>query len=1023
MGRVVVTPLRVPTGPGEGLADDLSRIRRFVEGLARRERGLLAAQVVARLAWLTALASAWMVAAVWLHWSRSSATAGLVVVVGIGSWLAVAWPLLVRWRPAGDPQRQARLVEALVPDLGGRLITAVERPQGARGQESPAMLALVARRASERIEHVSAASVHPAGRTLRGLAAVALAWLLVPVVSLWAPGGPGGVVAWWSSGASALAALSEARAPDEQATAHVGDLLLRYQYPDYTGLEPKVVENSTGDVAAPPGTRVDVTARTADPVEAAGLEVYERRLDAEVSDEGRTVATRFNVSSTEGTYRLVLYRGGEPEQSRAFAIQPQEDLPPDVMLDVDSDGPLEVALDQSFPLGWRARDDYGVKSVHLQVEGADVGAPLYRMAERRAEVFDQVLRSPRDLGLSPGDRVKVRIAALDNDTISGSKAGYSPAVEVVVLGARGLDRRAAERQADLLRMMVPVLARHLTDPWPVAETSGGLAAWGEQLGERYAPLLEAVEAQWAGMSRDQHDATVMVKVVDSGTELIRYTQVAFVPSSDEVPKEASFEVTAGLRDDAIVALEDAILAFHRMLRNRALRDVAKVADDLAKAAQQMEEMLASDSADAQEMLARLDQLERMMQKLMQEAARLDDGGLREFVNQREGEMSNLMEEIRKALAEGDLDEARKLMERLAEQLESMSQGVQEQLESRQGEASDAQDRAQELLDDLKRIEEAQAALRDDTQQLREEEGGDKAQEAADLWRKVEEEAAAHSEGAVAYQQGLEAGQRPFWERTRAESAAEMADRLHDAIKARDLRGSFDALRLAERSWESVAASLDAQSGQEIRGPGARELQALRQRLARVRQLLEKLQQAAAQSTPQQRDQAQQLEQRQRDLQNELQQAREQAEQLQQDFPVQPQGMQEALEDAQQRMEQAGDDLRDGQPMQAEGSQGVAQQRLQDAQKAMQQAMQQAQQQAQSMSGSQGSEGQDPGGQDGEREESDGQGMRDRDLEIPTREEFTTPEAYRRALLEGMEGDVPEEYRAMKKRYYEELVHQ
>ena len=48
-----------------------------------------------------------------------------------------------------------------------------------------------------------------------------------------------------------------------------------------------------------------------------------------------------------------------------------------------------------------------------------------------------------------------------------------------------------------------------------------------------------------------------------------------------------------------------------------------------------------------------------------------------------------------------------------------------------------------------------------------------------------------------------------------------------------------------------------------------------------------------------------------------------------------------------------------------------------------------------------------------RREGDGTGQ--------SREEFRTPEEYRRALLEGMEGDVPEEYRALKKRYYEELV--
>ena len=46
-----------------------------------------------------------------------------------------------------------------------------------------------------------------------------------------------------------------------------------------------------------------------------------------------------------------------------------------------------------------------------------------------------------------------------------------------------------------------------------------------------------------------------------------------------------------------------------------------------------------------------------------------------------------------------------------------------------------------------------------------------------------------------------------------------------------------------------------------------------------------------------------------------------------------------------------------------------------------------------------------------------------DIEIPSPEDFRTPEDYRRALLEGMQGDVPSAYRGMKKRYYEGLVKQ
>jgi hypothetical protein len=44
-------------------------------------------------------------------------------------------------------------------------------------------------------------------------------------------------------------------------------------------------------------------------------------------------------------------------------------------------------------------------------------------------------------------------------------------------------------------------------------------------------------------------------------------------------------------------------------------------------------------------------------------------------------------------------------------------------------------------------------------------------------------------------------------------------------------------------------------------------------------------------------------------------------------------------------------------------------------------------------------------------------------EIPAPELFKTNADYRRALLEGMAGDVPSEFEALKKRFYEDLVHQ
>ena len=108
-------------------------------------------------------------------------------------------------------------------------------------------------------------------------------------------------------------------------------------------------------------------------------------------------------------------------------------------------------------------------------------------------------------------------------------------------------------------------------------------------------------------------------------------------------------------------------------------------------------------------------------------------------------------------------------------------------------------------------------------------------------------------------------------------------------------------------------------------------------------------------------------------------------------------------------------------MEAEGSQGVAAERLREAREAVQQARDQAAREAQQLN-QPGQRGQ----QQGEQSEGGRRGDQvdqSRNIPIPSREEFRTPEEYRRALLEGMEGDVPEQYRALKRRYYEELVHQ
>ena len=121
---------------------------------------------------------------------------------------------------------------------------------------------------------------------------------------------------------------------------------------------------------------------------------------------------------------------------------------------------------------------------------------------------------------------------------------------------------------------------------------------------------------------------------------------------------------------------------------------------------------------------------------------------------------------------------------------------------------------------------------------------------------------------------------------------------------------------------------------------------------------------------------------------------------------------EYAEKAADSMGEAEENLAKGRSMAGEGYQRNASARILDTIDALQEQMQQMQQMQQQMQ--QMSEG--GGGDQDDSPESIA-------VDIPAPEDFMTPDEYRRLLLEGMTGDVPEEYQSLKKRYYEELVTQ
>jgi hypothetical protein len=1009
------------------MAEHQQSIQRYIERLVLRERLLILIRIGARLLGLVAGGALLAIAAASLEVDRGWAAAALAGWTGIGLWAALVLPVLTRWRRAGDHVRQARLVEQHAPELRGRLVTAVERLDGPRPGESALIVQRVAARAHAAASKVSQATVHQAVRPVMLLAAAVAAVFLPLPVSLVA-GGPVAVAGWWLAGVDGVEQLAALAVEVDGPEARVGDLLLRYTYPPYTGLEPRVVANSTGDILGPPGTLVAVQARTDRELEAAGLVAYDERFEATLVDE-RTVSAQLTIRPGEGTYHLVTYQGGASLDSRTFQITAEQDLPPEVMLDDDLTT-LELALDESLELAWRARDDYGVASVTLRLDGEAVGAPLFRASERDAEVDGRVRRTPAELGLSAGDRVELQIGALDNDTVGGAKLGTSRSVELVVLGPRGMSARNDAMTLELMDALLAVLADQLVDPWPPGTSNAALVQWAEGVAGRYAPLQALSDEKWDRLPAESIEREALGDALKTGGELVRFGAIAFEASSGRPPIEDDLTELKRLHDDAITSLEDGVLALDRMLRMKALGEVVDAAERMAEVGEQLEELLAEETPDSLALLAKLEQLEAMMQELAEATAKLDEGGLKEFMNARENETRSLMEEIREAIASGDMDEARELMERLARQLQQVAEGVRDTLERQRGEGDQVMQQAKELQEELEQLEQAQRDLQEEVQQLQEESGADQAAQQARIWKEIQAEAIALHEAITAYDAGLVAADRGFSETQRAQHTLLQAQTLRAAAQLSDYRGTRLGHISTTYAHEAMVRGYKTarMMNRADAGPGQSALNGMLAHLTRIEELLDELDQQTA--SPEAQARAQELAERQQALQQELEAASQKASELAKDFPVRPGDMGERLEQADQRMEEASQDLGEGKPMPAQGSQGAAADRIREAREELQDAMEQAARQQQQMdqSGGQGGEGQDEGEEqaEGDPQDRDRGGEYDdrpNEVAIPGAEEFRTPEEYRRALLEGMEAEVPEEYRALKKRYFEELVRQ
>ena len=118
---------------------------------------------------------------------------------------------------------------------------------------------------------------------------------------------------------------------DTNRVALIGDIVLTYTFPDYTGLKPLTVRNSDGTIHAPADTVVDISLRTQDTYEGAFLQINEGEEQPVELRQGRTLNATITIKE-EGYWRALFLEQGSKIPSPDLRIEFDADDPPVVTL-------------------------------------------------------------------------------------------------------------------------------------------------------------------------------------------------------------------------------------------------------------------------------------------------------------------------------------------------------------------------------------------------------------------------------------------------------------------------------------------------------------------------------------------------------------------------------------------------------------------------------------------------------------------------------------------------------------------
>lgn len=461
----------------------------------------------------------------------------------------------------------------------------------------------------------------------------------------------------------------------------IGNLRIALYPPHYTGLPTQTIQG--GNVEGIKGSTLRFEATSSKEVVRAKLLLDEGR-ELPLKIIGRTLQGSLVLLQSQRYQILVEDALGFRNSPISYEIRVRPDGFPVVEI-LRPTEELEINGDETLPLEYSARDDFGIQEVSLVIS---VGArqeklPILKEGNKRLIARERFNWELGKLALREGEEALYHLEALDNDTISGPKLGTSRALRLRLRNLKGEHQKVADMIHELSNQMVDLLADHLEAPLSSEKESGRSPETADKnLDQRLLEMMKRIEEAMERSEKDRLSDFATWSDLEALKRNLQFTKDGLLRQKEQA---SAAEEKAKLQDEISSELERMSLLTEEISKRLKSQEMAAAAQDLMKSQERLLDSLDRLKSGDKNLDAILKEISRLanllgslQQNLSQFASRLPD----DFVNNDAvrglsfSEMFSTLEEIRKKLRQGDIEAAMRLARELFNQMASMVAALQ-----------------------------------------------------------------------------------------------------------------------------------------------------------------------------------------------------------------------------------------------------------------------------------------------------------------------------------------------------------